>query len=101
MPKINIEFDKDNFTPIIEKMHKKTLDNTLFTKPFKSIFNILNLLVEFTTVDNGNSTAFTRKLFVSLNPTESFRVYSTAFLTLDFESFIVEHNKFLSGLKKI
>ena len=100
MPTVTLEFDKDNFTPIIKKMSKKAKDNKLFAKPFKDIFNFLNLLLKFTTVNNGNSTTFTSKLFISLNPTDSFRVYSTAFLTLDFESFIIEHKKFLSVLRK-
>lgn len=102
MPKkvytVVLEFHEDNFSPIVEQMQERALNEQLFAEPFKSICHALQRFIKLTTFYDNNRAALTRKLFFSFDPTDSFRMYSAAFLTLDFESFIIEHKKFLSSL---
>lgn len=101
MNNVTIKLVKDNLSPILDEIKSKSEVNKSLKQIFQSLFNLSDFLMKITTINIDNSSTSTSELFITLEPTDSFRSFCTAILAGDFDSFFLEHNKFLSEVEKI
>lgn len=101
MNDIIIKLKKDNLSPILEKMYKKSLKDESLKKILQSLLDISKFFMKIATINIDNSSTSASEIFISLEPTNGFRSFSSTFLTGDFDRLVLEHKEFLSKLEKI
>ena len=101
MNKVTIKLVKDNLSPILDEIKIKSEVNKSLKQIFQSLFNISDFFMKIATINIDDSSTSTSEIFIILDPTDSFRSFSTAILAGDYDSFFLEHNKFLSEIEKI
>jgi len=101
MNNITIKIVKDNLSPIFDEIKFKSETNESLKKIFQSLFNHSNFLMKIAAINIDNSSASAGELFVTLEPTDSFRSFSTAIFAGNFDNFFLKHNEFLSEIEKI